>query len=149
MNEIKVTAELCEKDRELLSDLTHALVQLTIQLKGNTEAAEHYGKCFGKDAEDPAEEQQAPAVAEEPEQPENEPAEEAENEPAEEAEPEKAPTEAPKVTLSDIQQKVVALSAAGKKAEVRDVIKKYADRVSAIAVTDYVEVWDELAKLKG
>ena len=141
MNEIKVATELCEKDRELLSDLTHALVQLTIQLKGDTEAAEHYGKCFGKDAEDPAEEPQAPAVAEEPEQPENEP--------AEEVEPEKAPTEAPKVTLSDIQQKVVALSAAGKKAEVRDIIKKYADRVSVIAVNDYVEVWDELAKLEG
>lgn len=141
MNEIKVTTELCEKDRELLSDLTHALVQLTIQLKGDTEAAEHYGKCFGKDAEDPAEEPQAPAVAEEPEQPKNEP--------AEEVKLEKAPTEAPKVTLSDIQQKVVALSAAGKKAEVRDVIKKYADRVSAIAVAAYVEVWDELAKLEG
>jgi hypothetical protein len=145
MNEIKVTTELCEKDRKLLRDLTHALIQLTdattpqmLLLDGTT--GKFCGPALGQQIE-PAEEPQAPAVAEEPEQPKNEP--------AEEVKPEKAPTEAPKVTLSDIQQKVVALSAAGKKAEVRDVIKKYADRVSAIAVTAYVEVWDELAKLEG
>jgi phage I-like protein len=142
MADIKVTTELCEKDRELIGDLTHAIVQLTIQLKGNTEAAEHYGKCFGKDAEKP----QAPATAAEPEQPKNEP--------TEEDEPVKTPPtppedEQPKITLSDIQQKVVALSAKDKKTEVRAIIKKYADRVSAIAEEAYVEVWDQLTALEG
>lgn len=137
MNDIKVTTELCEKDRELISDLTHAIVQLTIQLKGDTEAAEHYGKCFMGDVKTPPQ----PATAEETEQPKNEP--------TEEAEPAETPTAAPTVTLSDIQQKVVALSAAGKKAEVRGTIKKYADRVSRIAEEAYVEVWDELTALEG
>ena len=139
MNEIKVTTELCEKDRELLCDLTHAIVQLTIQLKGDTEAAEHYCKCFGKPAEDAA----APDTADEPEQPKDEP--------TEEVEPEETPEDpkAPKVTLNDIQQKVVTLSAAGKKNEARSIVKKYADRVSEIAAGAYVEVWDELAALEG
>ena len=53
------------------------------------------------------------------------------------------------VSLSDIQKKVVELSAAGKKAEVRDIITKYANRVSAIPAEHTAEVWDQLIGLEG
>lgn len=52
------------------------------------------------------------------------------------------------VSLSDIQKKVVELSAAGKKAEVRDIITKYANRVSAIPAEHTAEVWDQLIGLE-
>ena len=72
--------------------------------------------------------------------------------PAEEPAPvEEAPAEEPAevVELSDIQKKVVALSAAGKKAEVRDIITKYASRVSAIPADKTAEVWEQLTALEG
>ena len=61
-----------------------------------------------------------------------------------------APVEEPikVVSLSDIQKKVVELSAAGKKAEVRDIITKYANRVSAIPAEHTAEVWDQLIGLE-
>jgi hypothetical protein len=64
---------------------------------------------------------------------------------------EEAPVEEPikVVSLSDIQKKVVELSAAGKKAEVRDIITKYANRVSAIPAEHTAEVWDQLIGLES
>lgn len=53
------------------------------------------------------------------------------------------------VTLADIQKKVVELSAAGKKAEVRDIITKYANRVSAIPAEHTAEVWNQLIGLEN
>jgi hypothetical protein len=53
------------------------------------------------------------------------------------------------VGLSDIQKKVVELSAAGKKSAVRDVITKYASRVSAIPADKTAEVWEQLTALEG
>ena len=61
-----------------------------------------------------------------------------------------APQEPAKtVKLSDIQQKVVALSAAGKKAEVREIVKAYAEKVSGIPADKLSEVWDKLTALEG
>lgn len=56
---------------------------------------------------------------------------------------------APEVKQSDIQQKVVSLSAAGKKEQVREIIKAYADRVSAIPEDKFGEVWAKLTALEG
>ena len=53
------------------------------------------------------------------------------------------------VSLSDIQKKVVELSAAGKKSEVRDIITKFANRVSAIPAEHTAEVWDLLIGLES
>ena len=53
------------------------------------------------------------------------------------------------VTQADIQKKVVELSAAGKKAEVRDIITKYANRVSAIPAGKTAEVWTQLSGLEN
>ena len=60
-------------------------------------------------------------------------------------------TEAPVATVdkSDIQRKVVELSAAGKKAQVRDVITAYAAKVSDIPEDKTAEVWQKLTALEG
>lgn len=55
---------------------------------------------------------------------------------------------APTVSRSDVQQKVVALSAAGKKDAVREIIKAYAERVSAIPEDKLAEVLDKLNALE-
>ena len=54
-----------------------------------------------------------------------------------------------KVDLADIQNKVVALSNAGKKAEVKEIVTKYADRVSKIPEDKRAEVLAQLTKLEG
>ena len=52
--------------------------------------------------------------------------------------------ETPTVTAADIQRKVVELSAAGKKDQVREIVTKYAARVSAIPEDKLGEVWTSL-----
>lgn len=59
------------------------------------------------------------------------------------------PPEPPAVGRSDIQHKVVTLSAAGKKAQVREIVTEYAPRVSAIPEDKLVEVWQRLTELEG
>lgn len=51
------------------------------------------------------------------------------------------------VTLSDIQQKVVTLSAAGKKAQAREIVKAYAERVTLLPKDKYAEVMGKLSAL--
>lgn len=62
-----------------------------------------------------------------------------------------AETVAPQPTVShaDIQRKVVTLSAAGKKAEVREIVTKYAKKVSDLPEDKLVEVMDKLTALEG
>ena len=57
--------------------------------------------------------------------------------------------EKPVVKMSDIQQKVVALSAAGKKAEVKAVVTAYAERVTLIPENKLIEVFEKLTALEG
>lgn len=140
MAEIKVITELCAEDRKRIDDVFYALVQLVELAKGRHEMAAEVGKLIELPVHEPTEE----VTPEEPEAPAGEVA-------PEEPEAPEAPAEeeAPKVTKEDIQQKVVALSAAGKKEEVKTIIKKYADRVSAIAEESYGKVWKELTALEG
>lgn len=63
--------------------------------------------------------------------------------------PRPAAEEAAEVTLSDIQQKVVTLSAAGKKAQAREIVKAYAERVTLLPKDKYVEVMGKLSALDG
>lgn len=55
---------------------------------------------------------------------------------------------APLPTLGDLQSLVVKLSAAGKKDQVREIIKSYAEKVSAIEQDKYPEVIGRLEALK-
>lgn len=59
-----------------------------------------------------------------------------------------APEKEPAVELSDIQSLVVTLSAKGRKAEVRDIIKSYADRVTNLPKDKWVEVYEKLKALE-
>lgn len=131
MAEIKVTTELCVEDRKRIDDVFYALTQLVELAKGRPAMAAEVGKLVELPVHPPTEDP-APEAPEEPETTEA-----------------PAGEEKPKITLEDIRQKVVALSAADKKTEVRSIIKKYADKVSAIAEEAYVEVWDQLTALEG
>lgn len=126
-----IPVQLCEEDRHRLDAI---IVHLT--LIGN----------YLKDSDTPF---QIPAGFE-PQAPTGAQNEEGDAVPAE---PEKTPeTKAepePEVKQSDIQQKVVSLSAAGKKDQVRAIITAYADRVSAIPEDKYSEVWAKLTALEG
>lgn len=51
------------------------------------------------------------------------------------------------VTHADVQRRVVELSAAGQKAQVREIVKKFAPKVSAIPADDLADVWTLLDAL--
>ena len=127
-----ITIELCQEDRARLDAILSAL--------------QSCGTPYAATLESTSEEApQLPA-----QEPQDEPAAEPEEVPAPEAEqPTAAEPAAPAVSLSDIQQKVVSLSAAGKKAQVREVVMAYATKVSAIPADKVDEVWQKLTALEG
>lgn len=65
------------------------------------------------------------------------------------AEPAQEADTAPKVSKADIQQKVIQLSAAGKKAQVREIVTAVATKVSDIPEEKLAEVWAALNALEG
>lgn len=130
MNEIKVTFELCAEDRKRLDDILEGLVR-------------RYDSCVELMA-------QAPAKAEEPDcaapvtmdqVPEHLQAEY-------EAPAPESQEEAPAVKREDIQKLVVTLSAAGKKDQVREIVKAYADKVSTVPEDKLGEVFAKLSALQ-
>ena len=127
-----ITIELCQEDRARLDAILVAL--------------QSCGTPYAATLESTSEEApQLPA-----QEPQDEPVVEPEEVPATEAEqPTEAEPAAPAVSLSDIQKKVVDLSVAGKKAQVREIIKAYATKVSAIPADKVDEVWQKLTALEG
>ena len=110
-----------------LSPTVEAKLDKIIELLSNTPAQ--------PEAATPAVvEPEKPAEAVQPEAPTEEPVEE--------------PAPAKTYTQSDVQQAVVRLSAAGKKAQVREIVKAYAERVSAIPADKYAEVMEKLTALE-
>lgn len=142
MNTINITVELCAEDRARLDkildllekDYTGAAVAVRDAIIYSIDHAEEL-RATSKTTQAPTEETKP-----EPVEPVT-PAEETPAQPVEEP-------AAPAVKLTDVQQKVVALSAAGKKDAVRDIIKAYADRVSAIPEDKLAEVLDKLKALE-
>lgn len=63
--------------------------------------------------------------------------------------PEEKPAETPTVARADVQKKVVALSAAGKRDAVKAVVMAYARNVSGIPEDKLAEVMDKLTALEG
>lgn len=143
MNEIKVTTELCAEDRARLDKLTAALEQLapiTVQVaempldvmaasSGIDKNICPDNLAETKDHGDFVE------IVTEPEEPETPAAPE---EPA-----------APQHTKAELQPKVVSLVSAGKKEEVKEIIKQYAAKVSDIPEEKVDEVWAKLDELEG
>ena len=124
-----ITIELCAEDRARLDHINVNLTELILRVMGNQ-------------APDMAEKLAAQHPVADPfkELPKAEPV------PFEQEAPKQ---EAPQYKLEDIQQKVVALSASGKKAEVREIVKSYAEKVSAIPADKFGEVMAKLIGLEG
>ncbi len=131
MNTITMTVELSAEDRARLDAILEALQGSRANCKGCVEAAL---KVAGVGETSP----------EADEQPETEVVTPPEAEAA--PEPEKQPERT--VERSDIQRKVVELSNAGKKAQVREIVKSYAERVTEIPEDKLVEAWDRLTALE-
>lgn len=133
-----ITIELCEEDRARLDHINVNLTELIMQVMGNQ--APDMGEVLQKAAPELAEKLAAQHPVADPfkELPKAEPV------PFEQPKP-----EAPQYKLEDIQTKVVALSASGKKAEVREIVKSYAEKVSAIPADKFGEVMAKLIGLEG
>ncbi len=141
-NPITVTVELCAEDRARLDKIFEALTAHNCSSCAKS-VAEYTSQFVAQSAaragaDEAADEQPTvdTPVAEVPENGQEMP--KAEDKP-----------EAPQVSTSDIQRKVVELSSAGKKAEVREIVKAYADKVSTIPEDKLGEVWQKLTALEG
>lgn len=135
-----ITIELCAEDRARLDHINANLTELIMRVMGNQ--APDMGEVLQKAAPELAEKLAAQHPVADPfkELPKAEPV------PFEQEAPKQ---EAPQYKLEDIQQKVVALSASGKKAEVREIVKSYAEKVSAIPADKFGEVMAKLIGLEG
>ena len=133
-----ITIELCAEDRARLDHINVNLTELILRVMGSQKI--DMGEVLRR---------AAPELAGKPaeQHPVTEPFEEL---PKAEPVPFKQPKpEPPQYKPEDIQQKVVALSASGKKAEVREIVKSYAEKVSAIPADKFGEVMARLAGLEG
>lgn len=132
-----ITIELCAEDRARLDKLTAFLEKRIGQVD------ELYGKELPNRTDpEPAEAEPAEAT-----QPEPTPA--AEAEPVKDAPNKPTEATAPQVTIEDIRGKVLALTGAGKKDEVRAIIHQYATKVPDIPEDKRAEVLEKLTKLEG
>ena len=118
-----ITIALCQEDRERLDKIIEALGQIrTITVTPTVAQEAQASESKEEPVAEPEECMEEQELVEEP---------------------------AKVVSLADIQKKVVELSAAGKKSEVRDIITKFANRVSAIPTEHTAEVWSQLIGLEG
>lgn len=133
-----ITIELCAEDRARLDHINVNLTELILRVMGSQkiDTGEVLRRAAPELAGKPAE--QHPVTEPFEELPKAEPV------PFEQPMP-----ETPQYKPEDIQQKVVALSASGKKAEVREIVKSYAEKVSAIPADKFGEVMARLAGLEG
>lgn len=143
MNEIKLEAKLHEEDRVRIDALIRELRYLSGVITGTA------GGAGPQTAEtEPVKEMDQPA--EKTPQSEPQSAVQGDNEPQapQTGTPERAaPVQT--VDLAEVQRKVVELSAAGHKEKVRDIVKSYAERVSAIPEDKLAEVMSRLTALEG
>lgn len=133
-----ITIELCQEDRARLDKIIEALEQTQLM----PAAALVAQNTPQPEVKEPLSETETFVEVQET-------AEESAEAFNEETAPEPVEEPVKVVSLSDIQKKVVELSAGGKKAEVRDIITKYANRVSAIPAEHTAEVWNQLTALEG
>ena len=132
MNNIIIELSLCDEDRKRV-DLLTAILEEHLKRPAVIPSAQTFVKPQDEEAAPaPVKKQEAPATVETPKV----------------QEAPKAQTE-PEVKLADIQRLVVSLATNGKKAEARDIVLKYADRVTAIPADKYAEVYNLLKALEG
>lgn len=138
MNQVNVVIELSKEDRARLDKLQETLEKFG-QAIGLSVAWVELPQG-GQTADEPAAAEQpaAPAPVEQPAAPAPDPAPTPAEQPA-----------APSVSQADLQQLVIALTNKGLKAQVRDVVKSYAERVTLIPEDKRAEVYAKLKELEG
>lgn len=147
MNEITLTATLCEEDRKRIDALIVELHELNMH-------ATHVPQSTPQEREtEPVKEITEPAKKASENEPQS-PAPWDKDAPDMLTKPMNIPAvaeEPPAVKYSreDIQQKVVSLAATGKKAEVKGIVNLYAERVSTIPEDKLGEVMVKLIALEG
>ena len=145
MNNLNITVELCAEDRaraDKIIDLLERIVKqnepIALEVDPLRKALEQAVASVNAVAVEPAgtpqDETEAVTPTDTPAEPETP------------AAPAPAVQDEPKVTLADIQAKVIALVQAGKKADVRTICLEYAPQVTQIPEDKWPEV---LAKLNG
>lgn len=132
-----ITIELCTEDRARLDAILEALQKASPRCDNCVKLVNDLCNAKGSAPEAP----QAPAE-EEPTNTQPEP------EKPTEAKPENEST-APEVTVEDIRSKVLQLTGAGKKDEVRAIVKEYAEKVGDIPADKRAEVLKRLTALEG
>lgn len=146
----KITIELCTEDRVRIDALFQELVNVRRLLAGTEQLTPEEApkttilpKPEAPKAAEPVKPAEAPK-AEAPKQEAPEPAPAA----PKQAAPEPTPTPR-EVTVAELQAKVVELVNAGKKAETREIILKYAQNVGSIPAEKRAEVLGLLNGLEG
>lgn len=132
-----ITIELCTEDRARLDAILAALQKASPRCDNCVKLVNDL--CNAKDS--------APEAPQEPteEEPTNT---QPEPEKPTEAKPENE-SPAPEVTVEDIRSKVLQLTGAGKKDEVRAIVKEYAEKVGDIPADKRAEVLEKLTALEG
>lgn len=154
MNEIKVTTELCAEDRARLDRLTAALEQLAPVNIQTDETVLNFmtdgsGIGIGKVADTKDHEDFVEIITEGTDLNDLTATGTYKMETGPEAQPLPETPAAPQHTKAELQPKVVSLVSAGKKEEVKEIIKQCAAKVSDIPEEKVDEVWDKLSKLEG
>ena len=141
--ELVVSYDLGEEDRARIDALNANLEKLITLISPTTLDTISTPFPATVPTEAPKKPQEAPkAEPQEKSQPEPETA-------TEPAKPESYDVLTPQYTVDDVRQKVVSLCAANKKAEVKAIISKYAERVSDIPADKADEVMEHLNALEG
>lgn len=136
-----ITIELGENTHKLLTHIDSTLTELLKEVRIVSDTAELIRLAIAEGKTPAA----APAVAADQPEPEAEPT--IEEEASMESEPEEP--QVYKVSLADIQKKVVGLSTKGKKDAVKAIIQAYAPKVSALPEGKLEEIMDKLVELEG
>lgn len=132
-----ITIELCTEDRARLDAILEALKATKPRCKNCVQLVKDL--CH---AENHPENDAQSAETFEPE--ETQPEEEKPTPPKTEND-----SKAPEVTVEDIRSKVLTLTGAGKKDEVRAIVKEYAEKVGDIPADKRAEVLERLTALEG
>lgn len=128
MNEIKMTVELCAEDRARLDAILDALKNASKSTQETTKT-----ETFATVKEEPKI-TAVPEICNEAT-----PWDEVKEEPNKEEK---------KISLSDIQALAIKLARSGKKAEARDIVKTYGEKVTDIPADKYNEAFEKLSALE-
>ena len=128
-----ITIELCTEDRARLDQIIEALKNAHPRCDRCVQLVNDLSH-----AEKPTEAPEAPTPEQTQPEPETSTEDKDENN-----------SKAPEVTVEDIRSKVLALTAAGKKEELKAIVKEYAPKVSEIPTDKLAEVLKKLNALEG